>query len=767
VGRADGIHFGTGQDYESGIWDLLSGDAPTVMNEPEAQWHWYKAKYDRPAALTIWRASPAKSPASRNWDASTFSRDVFVNIDNHYHRSSGIWPADILLLNELNLDYERGDSKNDGGAFDTNPANWPGLYARLATFLDDLLVACRNQAESRGFLPRFWFPGWAPGHGEYRDDIAKIWTPVADRFDGVCLHSYTNVETITNDVVWYLERFPNKSVGLFEWNTINYPGSMSDHIQEEARIRSRLKIIGDAAPRFYATYFIYAWAEDRSHQHDIDGNDRRKAIWDGRTTLPGDDWKPPQSILDVSTGNTPDQPPEPPTEPPAMTIDPWRYWTAEQIAAATNCPLANVTANWPRIVEQLDHCNLADNRNVYAAILGIVAHETASTFTPLHEYGSPADWAGYSGGPNYAGRGFVQLTHDFNYRAYGEKVRALWGAGADDPTFDLVANPDNVMDPDIAAAIIALWWRDTRALPTASYPAGYSLVQASEDQDWAWVSRLVQGSTADQPRVELVASALEVTPAPPPVVVPTTLTYDPNTPPERQIQSWVCSIRSTRWMLKSLGVQVDVGALQDYMTPRYVTPDDGLLDASGAGIKATLEHYLPAGTNVVLVPSPTWDDIIQRAGHGPIAIGSSDPQLYHWLNVASVQDGNSVIAPNPAPGWPSFMPLGDVLTRAEFETFHGWSMVYVPIDVAPPSFVPPTSDPLADMQAQRDKMITALSVAGDEYMDSLRSQTDALVDKFADLRQLCDQFDALIAGIRDIRAAVVKLRTDNVGPRPQ
>jgi predicted chitinase len=208
--------------------------------------------------------------------------------------------------------------------------------------------------------------------------------------------------------------------------------------------------------------------------------------------------------------------PAPPEVPVPTTPDPWEHFTAEQIAEASGCPVDAITMYWPKIVEQLDHCGI-NSRATQIAAIGTIAIETASTFEPIHEYGTPADWAGYSGGSEYAGRGFIQLTHDYNYRAYGEKVRELWGAGADDTTFDLVAHPENALDPDIAAAVLATYFRDHT---TAQ---GYSIPEAAAAGDWTWVRRLVQGGTAGLDRLVAVAGELQAAPDPVPAPEPSTL----------------------------------------------------------------------------------------------------------------------------------------------------------------------------------------------------------------------------------------------------
>jgi hypothetical protein len=164
------------------------------------------------------------------------------------------------------------------------------------------------------------------------------------------------------------------------------------------------------------------------------------------------------------------------------------------------------------------------------------------------------------------------------------------------------------------------------------------------------------------------------------------LTYNPDTPPERQISSWACSIRATRWILRSLGVSIDIGTLQGEMVPTYVTPKDGLLDGRGIGLAEVLRRHLPPETPVEVLWAPSWDDVVARAGRGPIGIGSGS--LYHWLNVARVLSPGVLDAPNPAPNYPPGAPLHDNLTRAEFDKYAPWALVFV--QVAPvPTPAPP------------------------------------------------------------------------------
>ena len=84
--------------------------------------------------------------------------------------------------------------------------------------------------------------------------------------------------------------------------------------------------------------------------------------------------------------------------------------------------------------------------NVLAYALATIQHETAGTFNPIEEYygRSQAQRLGYSGGQNYFGRGYIQLTHDYNYKDMGEKLG-----------IDLLNNPELALNPNIAAKILA------------------------------------------------------------------------------------------------------------------------------------------------------------------------------------------------------------------------------------------------------------------------------------------------------------------------
>jgi len=96
---------------------------------------------------------------------------------------------------------------------------------------------------------------------------------------------------------------------------------------------------------------------------------------------------------------------------------------------------------------ELDEEAAYDNYSVWirqiAYLLATVKHEVANTYTPITEYGSTY-CAGYDGGCTYKGRGYVQLTHRYNYEA----MSSVTGA-------DLVTNPTRALEPDIAYTVMS------------------------------------------------------------------------------------------------------------------------------------------------------------------------------------------------------------------------------------------------------------------------------------------------------------------------
>jgi hypothetical protein len=189
--------------------------------------------------------------------------------------------------------------------------------------------------------------------------------------------------------------------------------------------------------------------------------------------------------------------------------NPWGWWTPEALAAAAECPVAAVRENWPRLVEQMTHAGIY-GRMVAIAMIGTIAKESASTFRPVREafyLGEPEPAESYRKTLRYYpyfGRGFIQNTWEENYRALGPKIAQLWGAGGWEPDFDLVGNPDQLLDPDFSAAAAAIFFRDK---------AGGALLLAARSGQWDQVRRYVLGGPDPEgtARIARIAVALGTT----------------------------------------------------------------------------------------------------------------------------------------------------------------------------------------------------------------------------------------------------------------
>ncbi|MBV9582719.1 MAG: hypothetical protein JO057_29385 [Chloroflexi bacterium] len=156
-----------------------------------------------------------------------------------------------------------------------------------------------------------------------------------------------------------------------------------------------------------------------------------------------------------------------------LAPDCWTFWSASEIARATNCPRAAVESNWPAIYAELARRGVG-TRNVCAGALGTIAVETAHTFAPVQEAFWLDDawrYANLRYAPHW-GRGYVQLTWEYNYRAYGDALG-----------IDLIANPDRAMETEIAAATLS------------EYFVRAKVAEAAERCDWREVRRRVQGGS--------------------------------------------------------------------------------------------------------------------------------------------------------------------------------------------------------------------------------------------------------------------------------
>lgn len=179
------------------------------------------------------------------------------------------------------------------------------------------------------------------------------------------------------------------------------------------------------------------------------------------------------------------------------------------------------------ILDEWDRRALTDLRFL-GYMLATTFHETAETMQPIREFGRGK---GMKYGTTYYGRGFVQLTWDFNYR------KASTATGV-----DLMADPDRALELPIATQIlfegmIVGWFTGKRL-------ADYFNATVS---DWVNARRIINGTD----RAELIADyghkfydALQTQVAPPalPPDVPAPNPAAPSTPAQAAPRGFLASL---------------------------------------------------------------------------------------------------------------------------------------------------------------------------------------------------------------------------------
>lgn len=166
-------------------------------------------------------------------------------------------------------------------------------------------------------------------------------------------------------------------------------------------------------------------------------------------------------------------------------------------------PLDRVRANWPLVEAALDRAGIYSEMTAVAAI-ATIAVETGR-FSPVREQGGPAYLANlYEGrkdlgndvagdGAKFRGRGFIQITGRWDYQHFGDELGR-----------DLIANPDAALDPSVAAAILALYFRERQ------------IRNYADQQNWEMVRRRVNGGLNGWPLFfEAVTGLLAALKSPP------------------------------------------------------------------------------------------------------------------------------------------------------------------------------------------------------------------------------------------------------------
>ena len=142
----------------------------------------------------------------------------------------------------------------------------------------------------------------------------------------------------------------------------------------------------------------------------------------------------------------------------------------------------NVERMWPVLFDTARLYNLQQDRDVLAGLCGVIGHETAGRWWPIHEFGSSSDFDRYGRAPNgqdYGGRGLIQTTWQGNYQVLQDYVERFG------ISVDLVNNPDLLLNDLTLAAHGALCYFVTHA--------NGACVAACRQHDWGHVVYYVWG----------------------------------------------------------------------------------------------------------------------------------------------------------------------------------------------------------------------------------------------------------------------------------
>lgn len=150
-------------------------------------------------------------------------------------------------------------------------------------------------------------------------------------------------------------------------------------------------------------------------------------------------------------------------------------------------------------------------------------------------------------------------------------------------------------------------------------------------------------------------------------------TFDPWVPMEYQNSDFDCSQESAQFLLRCWGRSPDDAWMtQEWLDQGIMTAEDGLMDATGAGMADWLNRtYGEDGYEASNNASVSFDDIAAEVAPGKHPAAAGGRSYCHWIGIRAF-DGEVLQIHNSAPG---YMGVGQTLSRAQFASLGPWSMV--------------------------------------------------------------------------------------------
>lgn len=149
-------------------------------------------------------------------------------------------------------------------------------------------------------------------------------------------------------------------------------------------------------------------------------------------------------------------------------------------------------------------------------------------------------------------------------------------------------------------------------------------------------------------------------------------------PVELQDVPWDCAAASLTWALNAYGYEISEADVVVGLGPGRISPQLGLLDASGAGLVSYLAEL---GISAANDSSATWSEIIAAAGYQPLVMGGR--YWCHWTGVRistavypNYGSETALALANPAPGWQG---VQQVMYENWFESLGPFSAVWFPV----------------------------------------------------------------------------------------
>lgn len=144
-------------------------------------------------------------------------------------------------------------------------------------------------------------------------------------------------------------------------------------------------------------------------------------------------------------------------------------------------------------------------------------------------------------------------------------------------------------------------------------------------------------------------------------------------PTDLQDYAWDCSACSLAWSLRTVGFPHSEQDVIAGLGPARISPEYGLLDASGGGI---VEYLAELGVQALNDGDASWEDVLAAAGFQPMVIGGR--AWNHWVAVrmgtlAAGIPGQEILLMNPSPGYKG---VAQSLTPDQFAPLGPFSAVW-------------------------------------------------------------------------------------------